>query len=238
MKKEINGNGNITIKIMIEIAIVLAIMLIIKWIMDFINVIGAGSIAIWSGIIMATIFIKQRKLTWRELGLELPTGRKTWLKTIGLALVSAIVVIVFMAIALPLIVNVLGLETPPDASDRFAFFLGKPLVFSMYLVGVVWFGAALGEELLMRGYLLNRLADLFGKSKKGWTLALIIHAIIFGSLHIYQGFPGVIGSGVAALVFGIFYIAGKRRLLPVIIGHGLINSISLIAYYISNGTIT
>ena len=46
---------------------------------------------------------------------------------------------------------------------------------------MVWFGAALGEELLMRGFVLNRLADLFGHGTLDWALAKVVHAIIFGS---------------------------------------------------------
>jgi len=116
--------------------------------------------------------------------------------------------------------------------------LGRPWLFFAYLVGVVWIGAALGEELLMRGFVLNRLADLFGHSRIGWALAVIVHAIFFGLLHVYQGVPGIVGSGVAALIFASIYLLGKRRLLPVIIGHGIINTISLTAYYLSDGKIT
>ena len=69
----------------------------------------------------------------------------------------------------------------------------------------------------MRGFVLNRLADFFGHSRMGWALAVIVHAIFFGLLHVYQGVPGIIGSGVSALIFASVYLLGKRRLLPVII---------------------
>jgi len=111
-------------------------------------------------------------------------------------------------------------------------------LFVAYLVGVVWVGAAMGEELLMRGFVLNRLADLFGQGRLGWVLAMVVHAIFFGLLHIYQGVPGMVGTGVVALIFGSIYLLGKRQLMPVIIGHGLINTISLTAYYLSDGKIS
>jgi membrane protease YdiL (CAAX protease family) len=136
----------------------------------------------------------------------------------------------------PILTN-LGLEKPSDAANRFAFFLGKPFVFIGYLIGLVWFGAALGEELLMRGYLLNRLADLFGKNKTGWLIALILHSTIFGMLHIYQGLHGVINITFVAIIFGVVYFIAHRRLFPVILAHILINTISLTAYYLSNGIV-
>ena len=57
----------------------------------------------------------------------------------------------------------------------------------------MWCGLAhgLGEELLMRGFVLNRLADVFGRSRMGWSVAVLIHAMFFGLLHVYQGVPGV-----------------------------------------------
>ena len=57
-------------------------------------------------------------------------------------------------------------------------------------------------------------------------------------LHIYQGVPGMVGAGVVAIIFGSIYLLGKRKLAPVIIGHGLINTISLTAYYLSDGKMT
>ena len=191
----------------------------------------------WAGIIIATLFMKKRGVKWRELGMRLPQGKREWIINLSLALGSVIVVIAFMALVLDPLVNKLALETPPESHDRFAFFLGKPVVFISYLITVVWFGAALGEELLMRGFLLNRLADFFGKSKLAWSIALFIHAIIFGILHAYQGLPGIIGTAVVALIFGVIYLVSNRRLFPVILVHAIINTISLVAYYISDGAI-
>lgn len=223
--------------ILAEIALVLLIMVTVKWVADTLNITGAGSIAMWSGIIAATLFMKKPGKKWHQLGMRLPKNRREWVTDLALALASVILVIIFMALILDPIVNNLGLKSPPESHDRFAFFLGKPIVFISYLIGVVWLGAAFGEELLMRGFLLNRLVDFFGKSKQAWFLALCIHAIVFGMLHAYQGLPGIIGSAVVAMIFGVIYFTAKRRFFPVILGHGIINTISLTAYYLSNGAI-
>jgi len=112
------------------------------------------------------------------------------------------------------------------------------LLFTGYLIVVIWLGAAVGEELLMRGLLLNRLADIFGHSSSCWIVAMIIHAAVFGMLHISQGIPGIMATGVVALIFGAACLFGKRKLFPVILAHGLINTISVTAYYVSDGLIT
>jgi membrane protease YdiL (CAAX protease family) len=226
------------LKIVTEIAIVFAVVLSVKEIADNMAITGAGSIAMWCGIITATVFLKRYGASWRSVGLTLPVGVREWVVTLGLALTAVVSVIVFMVFILAPMTAYFGWVNPPDAPDRWVFLLGRPWLFFAYLVGVVWIGAALGEELLMRGFVLNRLADLFGHSRMGWALAVIVHAIFFGLLHVYQGVPGIVGSGVAALIFASIYLLGKRRLLPVIIGHGIINTISLSAYYLSDGKMT
>ena len=225
-------------KIAAEIICVIATVLSVKWLADQLELLGAGSIAMWSGIVVATLFMRRNGTGWREQGWGLPRGRRQWASAMAFAVLSVVAVIVFMVFVLDPITTRLGLETPADAPDRWTFFLGRPLVFLTYLVVVVWIGAALGEELLMRGFVLNRLADMFGRNKAGWALAILVHAVIFGSLHAYQGLPGMIGTGVVALIFAFVYLLAKRRLFPLVLGHGLINTISLTAYYLSDGTIT
>lgn len=225
------------INIVLEIILVLAFMLIVKSIADYFEIIGAGSIAIWCAILVATIFMKRRKATWQSLGLVLPKDRRDWLINIGLAFLTVVMVFLLMGLVLDPILSHYSLDKPADVVNRFQFFLGKPLLFITYLITVVWIGAALGEELLMRGFLLNRLTDVFGKNKMGWVVAMVIHAIVFGMLHIYQGLAGIITTTFIALVLGTVYLVAKKRLLPVILAHLIINTISLTAFYLTDGVV-
>ena len=182
--------------------------------------------------------MQREGLSWKEYGLRLPKGRGQWLGSIGISLLAAVSVILFMALVLPLINNALGIEVPAEADERFRFLLGKPYLFVGYLVVVVWFGAALGEEMFMRGFVLNRLAAFLGAGAFGWSVALVIHAVIFGLMHAYQGVPGMISTGAVALIFGALDLVSKRSLFPVVLGHGLINTISLTGYYLTDGAMT
>ena len=221
-----------------EIIVVLGTMLLVKDIADRYNFIGAGSIAMWCGIFVATLFMKKQNITWKDRGLSLPVNAKDWLKSIGIALLVVVIVIAFMAAVVPIISNALGVTIPESSTDKFEFMLGNPLYFAAYLLIVIWIGAAVGEELLMRGLLLNNLISLFGKSKVIVITAVVLHAAIFGMLHISQGIPGIIGTGVVAVIFAVIYLFNGRKLFPLIIAHGIINSISLTAYFLSNGNIT
>lgn len=223
---------------LLEILIVLSVMLLVKDIADGFNAIGAGGIAMWSGILVATLFMKKNKISWKDRGLSLPVGRKDWFKSVGLIFLAIVSIIVLMAVVVPLVSSLLGVSVPATASDRFEFFLGKPLIFSAYLLVVIWIGAALGEELLMRGFLLNTLIVILGDNKKGVVAAVVLHSVIFGMLHISQGVPGIIGTGLVAILFGVIYLYNDRKLFPLIIAHGIFNSLGLFVYYLSDGNIT
>ncbi|WP_100642929.1 CPBP family intramembrane glutamic endopeptidase [Alteromonas facilis] len=220
-----------------EIAAVLGLMLLVKEFADRYELIGAGSIAMWCGIILATLFMRKQNISWRDKGLTLPHGMKGWLKAFGIALLVIAASLVVLGGFIPLLSELMGLTIPESSTDRFEFFLGNIWLFLAYLLFVIWMGAAVGEELLMRGFLLNHLIVLFGDRKAGITAALILHAGIFGMLHISQGIPGIIGTALVAVILGVVYLFTNRKLFPLILAHGLINSLSLTAYFVTDGGI-
>ena len=58
------GEKVFDLKIVAEIAIVFAVVLIVKEIADNMAITGAGSIAMWCGIIVATLLMKRRGAGW------------------------------------------------------------------------------------------------------------------------------------------------------------------------------
>lgn len=48
----------------------------------------------------------------------------------------------------------------------------------------------------------------------------------------------MIATGVIGFIFGLYYLIGKRRLAPLILAHGVINTIGMVANYVSDGAIT
>ena len=80
---------------------------------------------------------------------------------------------------------------------------------------------------------MSRLVDLQGRQTiLAWILAAILQAVIFGLAHAYQGPVGVIKTGAIGLVFGLAYLAVGRNLWPLIIAHGLIDSIDMVTHYL------
>lgn len=111
----------------------------------------------------------------------------------------------------------------------------RPLVGNVRLTLIalvlVWTFAAFGEELVYRGYLMNRAADLGGRSWWRWTFSLVFVAVLFGLAHFYKGLPGMLDSGLSALVLGGVYLGSNRNLWFPILTHGLIDTLGLLLVF-------
>jgi membrane protease YdiL (CAAX protease family) len=76
--------------------------------------------------------------------------------------------------------------------------------------------AGICEETAFRGYLMTRLR-LTGKFKS-WIIPTIVSALVFGSLHAYQGLPGFIVITIYGAMFSLLFIYTKS-IWPGIIAH-------------------
>jgi membrane protease YdiL (CAAX protease family) len=176
-------------------------------------------------LLLGWISLRLRKSGWKSVGLTRPAS---WPRTIVVALVAAVVLqAVSLWITVPLATRLTG--KPPDLTE-FRELIGNTKLLLIGL-GVVWTLAAFGEELAFRGYLLNRVADLGGRSRAAWAVAYIVMSAVFGLGHLYQGPSGVIDSAVAGLMFGGLYLALGRNLWPAILAHGMSDTLALVMVY-------
>jgi membrane protease YdiL (CAAX protease family) len=100
---------------------------------------------------------------------------------------------------------------------------------------VSWTIAACFEEWLFRGYLIERLRDLFGESRVATAATLALSSLAFGGVHTYQGWPGAFAAAIYGVGFGVAYLAGGRSLLGASLAHGVADTIGFIAIYRSAG---
>jgi membrane protease YdiL (CAAX protease family) len=113
----------------------------------------------------------------------------------------------------------LGLSAQVVTSNLGAYWWTIPVLLLSAL------GAALLEEVVMVGYLFERLREL-GRGK--WA-TILISAAIRGSYHLYQGFGGFIGNFAMGIVFGWAY-RKFGRLTPLVIAHFILDAISFVGY--------
>lgn len=168
-----------------------------------------------------------RGLSWRDVGLR---RSKAWWKVVLQAVLAALLIaIVVNLVTAPLVHRLVGSSVN---NSRFENIRGN-FVALMGWLAVAWTLAAFGEEMIFRGYLMNRVADIVGRTRTGWVISLLLSSLIFGLGHGYQGVAGVIDTATIGLLLGTVYLVSKRNLWVNIICHGVIDSISLIALYFS-----
>jgi membrane protease YdiL (CAAX protease family) len=92
--------------------------------------------------------------------------------------------------------------------------LVERVAISVLIVGPV-------EEFVFRGFLFLRLTKLFGGSTIAVAVALLIQAGLFGLSHAYQQLYGILLTTFLGTFFGVVYMALRRNLWVIIIGHGV-----------------
>lgn len=172
------------------------------------------------------ISLRLRGLRWRDVGFVRPAS---WLREIALGGVAGIgIELLAVYVTEPWLARLLG--TYPDLSDF------RPLVGNLKLVLMLlvpmWLLAAFGEELVYRGYLMNRFAGLGHQTRGSWIVSLIVVSAIFGVAHGEgQGTAGMLQEGLSGLLLGLLYLAAGRRLTVPIVAHGVSNTLAFLLIY-------
>jgi membrane protease YdiL (CAAX protease family) len=94
-----------------------------------------------------------------------------------------------------------------------------------------WVVAAFGEELVYRGYLMNRVAGVLGSSNGAWIVSFIFMIVLFGLHHFSQGVTGMSENMVDGAILGGLYLATGRNLLAPIIAHGIQDTVDALLIY-------
>jgi membrane protease YdiL (CAAX protease family) len=100
-------------------------------------------------------------------------------------------------------------------------------------LAITWTTAALGEEIVFRGYLVPQLAPVRTLGRAGWVIGIGVSSAFFGLAHSYQGAGGAIASGIVGAVFAIAFALDRRNLWRTIIAHGLFDTASLLLLFVA-----
>jgi len=140
---------------------------------------------------------------WRDLGIG--AGLAALLGIPGLGLYAA--------------ARALGVNLEVHASALDAYWWTVPMLILLALKN------ALLEEVVVVGYLMERLRDL------RWRTPMIVaaSALLRGTYHLYQGVGGMVGNAVMGLVFAEYY-RRKRRVMPLVIAHTIMDTVVFVGY--------
>lgn len=176
--------------------------------------------------LLGSLMLIVRGKRWRDLGFRRPPHALSALALGGLA---GIALSVHELVVLePVVRSFTG--TSPDLS-LFKDLKGN-LQATLFWVALSWVLAAFGEELVWRGYAMNRVAELFGGNTAAWILSTLAVNIVFGVAHEYQDVAGIIITAIGGMTYAVLYFLAGRNLAVPIMAHGMQNTCDFTFMYI------
>jgi membrane protease YdiL (CAAX protease family) len=152
---------------------------------------------------------------------------KSWRNSVAVALLASLVSVLISYCLLKLFgASPFG---GPDYS-RFAVVHGNTKLLFIWLLAV-WTIVAFGEEIIGRGFMIDRLLVVFDGKFNPPFLAIAISAVIFGFVHFYQGIAGVVDNTCTGIIFGTLYLNQGKTLWSNFLSHGFIDSIIVLIFY-------
>ena len=105
--------------------------------------------------------------------------------------------------------------------------LGAAILFAIALPLV----AAIPEEIVYRGFLIERFTAVFGGDRGAAWLAVFAQAFIFGLVHFQWGLGGILATTIMGLVWGIAFLLCGKNLWIVIIAHSTAHLLLVVQLY-------
>jgi membrane protease YdiL (CAAX protease family) len=175
--------------------------------------------------VLGLLSMRLRDGGWSAIGFKRPDS---WRKLVLIALAAAALRIALGDFVIDEVTSRFWPEpTAPAGVNELA---GNWRLALLYL-GIVWTFAAFGEEIAYRGYLMQRAADVGGRTMIAWWISVIAIGILFGYGHYYKGPAGILDSGLAGVILGAAFLLSGRNLWACVLAHGFIDTFGIVAVY-------
>lgn len=166
-----------------------------------------------------------RGLRWRDVGFA---QFQNWPTTLAFGVLAGVgIEIGELFCTQPLLASIFHEMPNLSAFDRVQGNI-KWLAISL---AFTWTLFAFGEELVFRGYLMNRVAGLFTRPRIGWAVALVLANAVFGLSHFQQGPTGVAENFLDGMILGALYLACGRKLAVPIVAHGITDTLDFLLIF-------
>lgn len=171
------------------------------------------------------ILLRLRHERWSTIGFSRPDD--LWRSIVVGVIAGVLMELLANYVTTPGISAFFGVE--PDNSGLKG--IQGNLTMLLVFLGLNWTLAAFGEEVCFRGFLMKRLAQIFGEGRWAWVASLLLSSILFGWGHTEQGVSGWVQEGLSGLLLGILFLATKRNLAVPIVAHGVSNTVAFVLIY-------
>ena len=194
---------------------------------------------VWVANVLMLCFVwlglRLRGQRWSRLGLGVRRvdGRMLW-RGLWQSLVVLAAVLVAFGLGAVLMANITGIPEQADLSG-YNYLSGNLPLLVLALVGV-WIVSSLGEEIIYRGFLITRLAELGGGAKSAWRVAAVVSSVLFGLVHYEWGPMGMVQTGFMGLALAVAYLLLKRNLWVLVLTHFYMDTLLLVQLYFAPST--
>jgi len=181
------------------------------------NLVSVGQLLAWGAL--ALYLLWRSGISPTGLGLGRLRWRPDILGGIGLAALIGVPGLLFYLAA-----RTLGLNAHVEPSALHSSWWRIPVLV------LAAFANGFAEEVVVVGYLITRLRQIGLTQPK----SVVASSILRGVYHLYQGFGAGLGNVVMGLVFGYAW-SRTGRLWPLVIAHGIIDSVAFVGYALLSG---
>lgn len=182
-----------------------------------------GAIRALLGFAAVSIGLRVAGLRLRDVGLVSDEWRNE-------AFIGTTIAVGFALVQLMIIIPNTGGGTRSDVAANAAQ-IGSSLRGVFGFVVLAWTGA-FSEEIFFRGHFFTTLRNVLGRSAAGVVIAVIATVVLFAAGHGYQGWAGIVDTGLyGGLTLTLLYL-WRGSLTACIVAHALWNTLATVAIYL------
>lgn len=193
-----------------------------------------GVVWVANVLMLLTIFgaLRLRGEDPAHLGLALrwPGWRGT-----AVAVLKSLVVFVLAVAAFILgAVLMVGPDGAPEKADMSSYaWLHGNLPMLLLALLAVYIVSSFGEEVIYRGFLINRIAEIGGGGRGAVAVAVAVSAVVFGLIHFGWGPVGMVQTTLMGLALAIAYLMLQRKLWILVLAHAYMDTLLLVQIYLA-----
>ncbi len=184
---------------------------VLPWLDPILQLLSSGVLFAWGGL---AIFLLLRHLPTPALVRSWRLRGRDWLHGAGLA---AIIGLPGLAFYLGAVHLGLSKQVVPTGLDE-SWWRIPLLILNSWANGFA-------EELVVVAWLSTRLRQL----RISWAWVFAASALLRGSYHLYQGYSAGLGNIIMGVIY-LWYFKRTGRIWPLVIGHGLIDTVAFVGY--------
>ena len=181
------------------------------------------------GVLQLALALPAIALALRVVGLRLRDAGLTGAHWRADAAIGVAVAVGFALLQFLVIIPNTGGATRSDVAMNAAQ-IGESLAGVVGFIVLAWTGG-LSEELFFRGHLTTALRSMLGDTPRALVATTLLVAVPFALLHGYQGWSGVLDTGLYGGVTLTVLFLWRRRLTACIVAHASWNTLATIGIY-------